>query len=593
MTETPRPSAGGAAGHAPVTGDQAVSVRRSTSALAYEAEDSPTGSRDGDASTKTGDTAVGDKAKPSENDRSLGAGGSFVASDRAEEPEATQGPGSGVAKAAAVGAAIPAAGVAGQVLVLMMFLNWLKGLMATLLALVQNLWNLAMSLLLGAGKWVAGSIMAIGTTVSTALGGAVSAAAAGVTSVTAGGLAVVFVLTTAVTMIGDNLGVKDVALASCTTQAETALNEIEGSNGAVDQQTRANAQTIYSVLSAWGMPNENIAGIIGNWDAESGVDPTSVQNHFTSPQRMSDEKRSAATNTDNGIGLGQWTFGRNTNLRAYADTLGKDWWTLEVQLGFMLSAAEGSDAAVVKDMIATSYGTPASAAAHFHDAWERSADTAAMAARRGTYATKWMGLFGGWTADKALADSILAQAGTTVSGANGARAEEVRSNCKLVEPAAEWVADGTAPGAWGGFSNGKIPQSALMPIPWADQGPLFLRSDAVAALTKLNAEFRAQFGYDLTLNDAYRDYANQVQARSDWCALGKCQNAATPGTSNHGWALAIDIGQKNHTVIGFGSPEYAWLKANAGKYGWVHPKYMEPGGSGPFEAWHWEYYGVA
>ncbi len=499
----------------------------------------------------------------------------------------------GVGKAAAVGAAVPAAATAGQALIFMMFINWLKGILMNLMALAANLWNLAMGLLLTLGKTVVGSMLAVGTAISTAVGGAVSAVAAGAMSFAAGGLVVAIVVTTAVTMIGENISIKDSTLAQCTVEAEAALEEIDGSEGSVDVQTRANAEMIYSVLSAWGMPDENIAGIIGNWDAESGIDPTSVQNHFDSPMRMSEVKRSAASNTDNGIGLGQWTFGRNSNLRAYADGHSKDWWTLEIQLGFMLSAAEGSDAGVVKDMISTSYGTPADAAAHFHDAWERSADTAAMAARRGTYANMWMGMFSGWTSNKALADSILAQAGTTVSGANGGRAEAVRSDCVEVEEAPEWVADGTAPGAWGGFENGKIPQSALAPIPWAQLGPAYLRTDAVEALAELNIEFKAQFGYDLAINDAYRDYAGQVYQRNRWCSLGKCQNAAVPGTSNHGWALAVDIGNKSHTVLGFNSPEYIWLKANAGKYGWVHPKYMEPGGSGPFEAWHWEFYGVA
>lgn len=522
----------------------------------------------------------------------LGAGGTSEAVKTGDNDDVSRIGGGGLGKAAAVGAAIPAAATAGQLMVIMMFMNWLKGLMMNLLAMVGNLWNLAMGLLLSVGKTVMGSVLAVGTAVSTALGGAVSAVAAGAVSFAGGSLVVVIVATSLVSMLGENNAVRDSPLAQCTVKAEAALEEIDGSNGSVDVQTRANAEMIFSVLSAWGMPNENIAGIIGNWDAESGVDPTSVQNHFDSPMRMSDAKRSAASNTDNGIGLGQWTFGRNSNLRAYADGHGKDWWTLEIQLGFMISAAEGSDAGVVKDMIATSYGSPAEAAAHFHEAWERSNDTPAMAARRGTYANMWMGMFSGWTANKTLADSILQQAGTTVSGANDSRAEAVRAECNDVEEAPEWVADGTAPGAWGGFENGKIPQSALAPIPWAQLGPAYLRTDAVEALAALNVEFKAQFGYDLAINDAYRDYAGQVYQRNRWCSMGKCQNAAVPGTSNHGWALAVDIGNKSHTVLSFSSPEYLWLKANAGKYGWVHPKYMEPGGTGPFEAWHWEFYGV-
>lgn len=152
-------------------------------------------------------------------------------------------------------------------------------------------------------------------------------------------------------------------------------------------------------------------------------------------------------------------------------------------------------------------------------------------------------------------------------------------------------ADGTPPGKWGGYDNGRIPAGTLQQIPWAPK--LSLRADAVAALAAMNAAFRAQFGYDLPMNDAYRDYPNQVKARQDWCGRGNCNGAADPGTSNHGWALAVDIGDRSHYVIGYSHPIYLWLKANAGRYGWAHPQWAEPGDpGGPDEAWHWEYYGI-
>lgn len=53
----------------------------------------------------------------------------------------------------------------------------------------------------------------------------------------------------------------------------------------------------------------------------------------------------------------------------------------------------------------------------------------------------------------------------------------------------------------------------------------------------MDAAFRQAFGYDLPINDSYRDYAAQVEAKAIYGS-----EAAPPGTSNHGWALAIDIG---------------------------------------------------
>ncbi|MGU3426591.1 M15 family metallopeptidase [Microbacterium paraoxydans] len=141
------------------------------------------------------------------------------------------------------------------------------------------------------------------------------------------------------------------------------------------------------------------------------------------------------------------------------------------------------------------------------------------------------------------------------------------------------------PGQWGGFENGRIDESLLAPIPWAPN--YTLRGDAVANLIAMNNAFRAEFGYDLPINDGYRDYAGQVEAKAIYG-----DEAAEPGTSNHGWALAIDVGDRSHYRLRFSHPIYLWLKANAPRYGWVHPDWAEPGGPGPDEAWHWEFWGI-
>lgn len=111
------------------------------------------------------------------------------------------------------------------------------------------------------------------------------------------------------------------------------------------------------------------------------------------------------------------------------------------------------------------------------------------------------------------------------------------------------AATGQPPGPWGGHKNGFIPKATLSTVPWDSR--IQLRADAVAALIAMNAAFRAEYGYDLPLNDGYRDYANQVKAK----ALNG-DGAAPPGTSNHGWALAIDVGDRGHARIGFAHPIY-------------------------------------
>lgn len=56
--------------------------------------------------------------------------------------------------------------------------------------------------------------------------------------------------------------------------------------------------------------------------------------------------------------------------------------------------------------------------------------------------------------------------------------------------------------------------------------------------------------------------------------------AAIPGTSNHGWGLAVDITD----VGGFNSARYRALTATAREFGWSNAA-----GKTINEAWHWEY----
>lgn len=128
------------------------------------------------------------------------------------------------------------------------------------------------------------------------------------------------------------------------------------------------------------------------------------------------------------------------------------------------------------------------------------------------------------------------------------------------------------------YGNGQIPASLLCELSFAPGERL--RCDAAAGIESLNGAFRKAFGRNLTINDSYRSYADQVAVAASRGAL-----AAPPGTSNHGLGQALDLGGGIST---FGSAEYQWMSANAGRHGWHHPAWAEPGGSKP-EAWHWEY----
>lgn len=153
------------------------------------------------------------------------------------------------------------------------------------------------------------------------------------------------------------------------------------------------------------------------------------------------------------------------------------------------------------------------------------------------------------------------------------------------------------------YKNGQLPASVLATIPGTSRQ---VRADLVGAVAALRAAFAAHFGKPLTVTDAYRPLSEQqrifsqryvVQAAGGgyygdvryydglrWVRLRGYASAATPGTSNHGWAQAIDFGSGVNTSLT--SDEHLWMRANAPRFGWNHPAWAR---RSPFiEPWHWE-----
>jgi cell wall-associated NlpC family hydrolase len=123
-------------------------------------------------------------------------------------------------------------------------------------------------------------------------------------------------------------------------------------------------------------------------------------------------------------------------------------------------------------------------------------------------------------------------------------------------------------GGWSGYPNGMIPAAGLCGI---GIGTHRLRCDAAQAFVMM----QAAYGGPLCVTDTYRTFEEQVRLYGAKPAL-----AAVPGTSNHGWGLAVDF---------CGGPQqHAWLMANGGRFGWANPPWAWPG-RGREEPWHWEF----
>lgn len=144
-----------------------------------------------------------------------------------------------------------------------------------------------------------------------------------------------------------------------------------------------------------------------------------------------------------------------------------------------------------------------------------------------------------------------------------------------VRPLAECQGASTA-----GYPNGQIPTTALCPL-WGTSGQV-LRADAAAAFNAMSRAYAEVFSAPICVTDSYRDYPSQVAV-----AAAKPTLAAVPGSSNHGWGVALDLCDG---IQSFSSSQHAWMKANSMAFGWFHPAWAQQGGSKP-EAWHWEFAG--
>jgi hypothetical protein len=130
--------------------------------------------------------------------------------------------------------------------------------------------------------------------------------------------------------------------------------------------------------------------------------------------------------------------------------------------------------------------------------------------------------------------------------------------------------------------NGRLGANELLGIPFAPSKRL--APQAVTALVQMNTAYKSRFGNNIFITDAYRTYVEQITTK----AL-KGNLAATPGTSNHGLGLALDLGGG---INSFGTAQHKWMDENAAKYGWVNPSWAQQGGSKP-EPWHYEFVGAS
>jgi len=128
------------------------------------------------------------------------------------------------------------------------------------------------------------------------------------------------------------------------------------------------------------------------------------------------------------------------------------------------------------------------------------------------------------------------------------------------------------------YSNGRLPKSALLSI----GSGLYLERHAAAAWLALEARARQRYGNSIHVSDAYRVLGSPGDLGrgrwSQWAAWERYKRggnlAAYPGTSNHGWGLAVDMATSQRYIMDAIGAPFGWAK-----------KWSDA----PSEAWHIRY----
>lgn len=121
------------------------------------------------------------------------------------------------------------------------------------------------------------------------------------------------------------------------------------------------------------------------------------------------------------------------------------------------------------------------------------------------------------------------------------------------------------------WPNGRVPDSQLVPL---GRGGQRLAAPAAAAFHELEAAAREN-GVSLRVTDSYRSYESQVDVARRKGLYSEGGLAARPGSSQHGWGLAVDLDLDQGAQ--------AWMRANGARFGFVEDVPREP--------WHWTFRG--
>lgn len=319
----------------------------------------------------------------------------------------------------------------------------------------------------GVASTVAGGVSAV----AGFFGGAISAVAGffGIGTTAAAATVVASSLVAAFSAVGIvasvvlgtmNVAQRDGALPDCSVAVAKAM---EGAEIDADAQLLNNAKAIYSVLYTYGLSDEQIAGVLGNFSTESGIDPTSIEGIYGERYNINGSKHQEAiadldayvrgplsagyagssvsggpiknpggyTADDGkmypGLGMGQYTGGGAKAFLDAAESANAQWYTIDFQLAYTLAKGSPTSRKTFWEDYKQQTGDAAAMARYFSQYWE--GNTSNGWPERQSSATSWMEQLGSWSADSTYANNVISMAGRLGATATDNNVAKKKSSC--------------------------------------------------------------------------------------------------------------------------------------------------------------------
>lgn len=352
---------------------------------------------------------------------------------------------------------------------------WLAALLDAIRNMIANIINGFLQWLGHIANVVGNVLVGFATAVGTALGVSAATALFGVGgAILIGAVCLVGVAVSVIssndTAARDSMAVVDEPQQCIVESYEEYVGDDPAVETDLEKTQLEHAQKIYSFLMGGNIVQGDskddkilkIAGVLGNWTVESGIDPTGVEGVYGDAEKytIGASKSKAVTDMNDycvntlfpmyaesgvkinksgyshdgkyycGIGLGQFTGPAAYRLTSLANNLGKNWYDLDVQLAYTIKPGEEGYRSDFFSKWTEPIGSAENAARYFLEHWEGCTWSEALkSSARTAAAENWEAQIKSWSADSTYANSIIEMAGTTASVASEEGYEEAVDEC--------------------------------------------------------------------------------------------------------------------------------------------------------------------